>query len=1655
MNVDVSIILATKNRAKLLEEMFESLQKAAARINYEVIVIDGNSTDNTLKVLKKYNVSKIFNEEEVLGVGRHSWPELYNFGFKQASGKWGMYASDDMIFDENCIDNAVEFLTHLGNNVAGGAFFYKNVIAEENWNEYGVDFTFGQNYLINYGLMDIEKFHSVGGLDENYKFYCADGDLCLKLINNGWVIVPIVFSKVIHNNVLDANKKINNETVQRDIDYYRKKWENTFETKVIFPRRSFFSNFIEAKNFPGILFNNKVFPQSNETLQIGNNDNNFVQNGEQQFLFNSVKKGAIVFDVGANKGNWSKVVLDNFKDIKLASFEPVPEIYGELQKNLSGYDLKLENIALSSEEGTADFYYYNEQNGRFIGLSTFYRRNNAEKDLNISPAKITVTKSTLEKYCSQNNISKINYLKVDTEGSEKDVLVGAENLIANNSIDIIQFEYGGTYLDSNITLKEVFKFLSEKKYRIFKIIPAGLIHISKWSDELESYNYSNYCAVSPLKAPHYSQVNFRSVQLDVNSVEGQKNLVKLHLGCGNKYLNGYVNIDYPPSEHTVQQNQKVDLYADIIKLNYKENSVDEIRLHHVFEHFDRFTALALLCNWHKWLKLGGKLIIETPDLEASIEQFKSQSYSYIEKQAVLRHVFGSHEAKWAVHWDGWYKEKYEYVLSALGFGNISFEFTEWKVIRNIIVISEKTKIVSIEKQKEAAKELLHESLVDETQSELRQLENWYSQFEQVLNKEEKKKYKKNVTVIFSKDRPLQLDAALNSLLTYCEDYEESDIYIIYKSTSERIQKSYRILIENNSFATFIEENTFKEDLLSVLQNYSNVLFLVDDNLFVKKFSLKNIVNILESDKNNLGFSLRLGENINYHYPSDSSQYLPELENINNIILKCDWTRGEKYFAYPLEVSSSVYRIKEIINILRDNNFYNPNTLEAALANNAWSFRTSKPELFCFHESIAFCNPVNVVQSEFENRNSGNNFYTSENLLKIFEEGKRIDISFYNGFIPASCHQEVDYVFKALKIDQLPLITIYMAVYNSEKYLRETVKSILNQTYKNFELIIVDDGSTDNSLQIITEFAEKDSRVKIISENHVGVVEARNKALLNCSAQSEYFMNHDSDDISHPRKIERLVNFLNSNKHISIVGCFAEYIDEENNFKGNPKLEWVPDVVYKTFGKFNSIVHSAALMRREVIEKLRGYRKEFPAAQDYDFFARALKAGLKLANIPEVLHKIRIHENSIGSKSKSLQSELAEKVRKDYNAFLSDKNINKIHVVTERSKSSLNIIAAVHYYYPHVGGSELVVQRIAEGLVNKGHNVTVATSISPERNFEILNGVKVKQFYVGGNFAGGFLGNDVSAYQDFLTKSNNDVLFNYAAQQWATDLAFPVVEFTKKTKVNIIAPCGYSALKNTEQVLHPEYKSYFAEIIPSVLPLYDAAVYHSKYYKDFEFAQKLGLKNSYIIPNGVDEKEFENKSKIIFREKYNITTKYYGLCVANFLEGKGHGSLINIFKEINRDDFTLVLIGKDGGQINELKTKAAGLNIKFLENINREDTVAAYHSADLFLFASEVEASPLVIIEAKASKTPFVSTDVGNVKEWKGGIVCDEKEIASKVNQLLNNYEKRLALAEEGYKEWKEKLTLSAIIDQYENLFVGLYEQKQKSIKEKSKIEIGV
>lgn len=239
-----------------------------------------------------------------------------------------------------------------------------------------------------------------------------------------------------------------------------------------------------------------------------------------------------------------------------------------------------------------------------------------------------------------------------------------------------------------------------------------------------------------------------------------------------------------------------------------------------------------------------------------------------------------------------------------------------------------------------------------------------------------------------------------------------DVKVIWETSNLPNQQQYQELANTYSGIEFISQVNFESQVLASMVGYEYVLFLVDDNIFVRDFSINNIIESLSTNPDALGFSLRLSTTTIYCYPLRVEQQLPTFTSVDNEFLKFDWTLAQHDFGYPLEVSSSIFRVEDIMAVLH-HSFVNPNTLEAYLNNNKIAFYQKK-FLLCNQYSYTFCNPVNKVQTTFNNRVGETFYYSPDQLRELFTQGYRINIEEYSGFIPNGCHQEVELKFKRIK-----------------------------------------------------------------------------------------------------------------------------------------------------------------------------------------------------------------------------------------------------------------------------------------------------------------------------------------------------------------------------------------------------------------------------------------------------------------------------------------------------------------------------------------------------------------------------------------------------------------------------------------------------------------
>ncbi len=284
-------------------------------------------------------------------------------------------------------------------------------------------------------------------------------------------------------------------------------------------------------------------------------------------------------------------------------------------------------------------------------------------------------------------------------------------------------------------------------------------------------------------------------------------------------------------------------------------------------------------------------------------------------------------------------------------------------------------------------------------------------------------------IIFSRDRAMQVEATLRSLKLQTSDGDQIRVSVLYRATTDRHETQYRRLAEETHSAVhFVQEEDFRSQVRELqtrpgqrppdpmsepshMDPLDYCLFVVDDTIFLEPLRLPEIGHALAVNRDALGFSLRLGRNTTYCYAGSRMQQLPKFDESDHGILKFRWVKADGDFGYPLELSSSVYRLSEISALIERLEFNDPSSLETQMSQRARDFARLQPALLCFQQSAAFSIPLNRVQEVYPNRAGSSPRFSTDRLADMFDQGKRIDLGALSGFTPNACHQEVELGFE--------------------------------------------------------------------------------------------------------------------------------------------------------------------------------------------------------------------------------------------------------------------------------------------------------------------------------------------------------------------------------------------------------------------------------------------------------------------------------------------------------------------------------------------------------------------------------------------------------------------------------------------------------------------
>lgn len=226
---------------------------------------------------------------------------------------------------------------------------------------------------------------------------------------------------------------------------------------------------------------------------------------------------------------------------------------------------------------------------------------------------------------------------------------------------------------------------------------------------------------------------------------------------------------------------------------------------------------------------------------------------------------------------------------------------------------------------------------------------------------------------------------------------------------------------------------------------------------------------------------------------------------------------------------------------------------------------------------------------------------------------------------------------------MPTVSVVMSVYNGERFLQNAIDSILTQTYHDFEFIIIDDCSSDRSVEIIESY--NDSRIHLVrNEQNMRLPASLNKGIK--LAKGKYIARMDSDDISVPKRLAKQVEYMEAHPDVAVIGGSYQAIDEDENDL-YVHCSMTGEKLSRYFLYPSPLAHPTVMMRRNIIvDNNLFYDEQYSSAQDYDLWQRINKK-FKIDNLPDILLRYRIHSNSISVAKRRQQQDNAYKIFRQY------------------------------------------------------------------------------------------------------------------------------------------------------------------------------------------------------------------------------------------------------------------------------------------------------------------------------------------------------------------------------------------------------------------------
>ncbi len=612
----------------------------------------------------------------------------------------------------------------------------------------------------------------------------------------------------------------------------------------------------------------------------------------------------------------------------------------------------------------------------------------------------------------------------------------------------------------------------------------------------------------------------------------------------------------------------------------------------------------------------------------------------------------------------------------------------------------------------------------------------------------------------------------------------------------------------------------------------------------------------------------------------------------------------------------------------------------------------------------------------------------------------------------------------------PLVTVLLPVHNAAAFLADAINSILSQTFSDFELLIINDGSTDESKKIIESFNDK--RIRFVeNETNFGLIATLNRGIK--MAKGKFIARMDADDISLPMRLEKQFEKLNADSSIAVLASFVDFINEDGEVTGvlNTDRETVSETEIRSMMmRTNCIAHPSVMIRKDVVEKFL-YNAKQKSAEDWDLWMRMLASGFRIAKIPEALLHYRIHPASIMGKDK-VAVVLERRLMRVKSKFL----------IGQFLKLKINgFYVGVKFSWLKNFGRHLVSNEFPEW----GRDAKRLLTSSPFRVYSegkkfssVLKKYSGRHFFIFPYMHVGGAEKVHAAIVDTVADQKPIVIFSGFSQNKKFLDRFSNAEvldvshyvnypFTRKKALRLLS-AKIAAGKNA--VLFGSNAGLFYDLIPTLPPNIKVIdlIHAFKYQPEANLAHKKFLPLASRIDKRIFVSEAARQEFMKFYFHNNVPKRISNrlLLISNSV--RDHGEAVNplhapvgvLFVGRNSEEKRLGLFLKLANAFNHA-TKvrfefsivgvqylpAAFPNMKCLGEITDENRMAEIYGAnDFLLVTSSREGFPMVIMEAMMSGLVVISTPVGDIPNrlnGENGIVVsgiDEKTVREEMKYWL-------------------------------------------------------